>query len=304
MNPKNEKYHEELARLEARNDFEEKRKNKNSAVWTFLNSNFGLFLLTTVFIGGISKCYTTWKEKQDEKIQQQRQEQEDFRIFTRLSEETIVRLSVIESLKDTIPEFKSKNVLIAFWGSTIRDDKKLSLRYYHLRPFFTQYEKWTLVELITELSRYVDSTVVNDIIETKKIIVNNPNRVNGGEVVYALTKKNEKLPSGKLIAPKRQQYENWKYLTEQNKIIEISKVVNGGVLPAGRLLKPNKLKAESWIYKIGKNKRRLDDSEIPIVKYFAPSTDQQELLNSITKLKHSLTMFKRNYSGFDYVRLH
>lgn len=289
MDPNKEKaYNEELARLEAREVFEKSSDNRRSKVWHFLNSSFGLFVLSTIVIGGLSWFYKEWKENQDEDQQEKIQQREDTRTLTRLTEETLVRLTVIEGLDDTIPEYKSKNVLLAFWGSSIRGDKSLNLKYYHLRPLFIEYEKWTLIELLTELSKFADKTVEKDILDTKNVILEDTDNIYGGQFVYAITKDGEKLPPGTLVKPEQSRYENRKYLTNENRVVEISRVKNGSMLPPGRLLKPQKLPPQPWLYETSAETINLPENKIPITKYYTVGLNQTELLQSIKKLKRAL----------------
>ncbi|WP_281988195.1 hypothetical protein [Aquimarina aggregata] len=223
-------------------------KESNSSLWTFLNSGFVLFLLSSVVLGGLSFFYKEWKNDQVVYQRSQNTKKINEQIKSKLIEETLVRFNVIEKLADTIPEYKSKNVLIAYWGNSIREEKGLNLQYYHLRPLFAEYEKLTLLEILTELKRYSDGNIKEKISQIRNILIHRSEELNGGKFVYSKTR-------------------------------------NGEILPPGRLLKSNNTGPYEWTYITKENRKiKLHREKIPLVRYFTVSADQRDLIKLIQEL--------------------
>ncbi|GGN14174.1 hypothetical protein GCM10010967_58000 [Dyadobacter beijingensis] len=65
-------FEEELYRFEARHSFETKKDvSKNGKLWIFLNSNFGLWLMSTVVIGLIVGGYSKYEERKNLEIKEE-----------------------------------------------------------------------------------------------------------------------------------------------------------------------------------------------------------------------------------------
>jgi hypothetical protein len=60
---------EEIVRFEVKKELEKNDKGSQSKLWTFLNSNFGLFILSSIVLGLISWGYTTLQTRSAENVQ-------------------------------------------------------------------------------------------------------------------------------------------------------------------------------------------------------------------------------------------
>lgn len=246
---------EEIYRQEVQEELQSQKKKKIS-FWAILNSGFVLFLLSSIVLGGISEYYKYWKNKKDKEESQAIEYAKDELIRKKLSEETLLRLSTIEKLQDTIHEYQSKNVLIAYWGNSIKEDKTLELKYYHLRPLFVEYEKTTLLELLTYLNKYYSGEVSKSIAEVRKLLIAESTELNGGIFVLSKTKKGDILPPGGLLNRK------------------------------GKLIRQNGF----YIYRtIDKRQLKLSGSQLPLRRYYTMQEEQKQLIQSISNLRKTLS---------------
>lgn len=60
---------EELIRLEIQNELAPRKPDESSPIWEALNSNFGLWLLSAIFISGFGALYTNHQNKEKERQQ-------------------------------------------------------------------------------------------------------------------------------------------------------------------------------------------------------------------------------------------
>lgn len=74
--------YEEKLRIRIRSELEPNEKGKKLKIWKFLNSPFGLLLLSTIFISGVGKLYTDFQQKMRDNL---RNNQEMFKLATEYS---------------------------------------------------------------------------------------------------------------------------------------------------------------------------------------------------------------------------
>ena len=87
---------EEKLRLQVREELERSKKSDyGSKAWTFLNSSFGLFLLTSIFVTGLGSLFTRWTERVKEREARTQEEK-------RLLAEFDFRLNELETRIDQI----------------------------------------------------------------------------------------------------------------------------------------------------------------------------------------------------------
>ncbi len=176
-------------------------KNKpnkdNSGIWKVLNSNFVIFLFSTILVGGVSFVYKQWKENQSKEELDYRQEIIDQRIRNKLRAELTSRLDVIQKLQTGAKEFENKNIYLACWGNTIRNQPELNLKYYNRAGLFATYREWNLFEILTELERYEEESVKGLINVLKTSFQENNYRIRGYHQ-KTRTNRGEFLPLGRL----------------------------------------------------------------------------------------------------------
>src|SRR5208283_5213884 len=79
---------EEKLRFQVRDELERQRKGASASatsLWAFLNSAFGIFLLSSVFVTGVGGLFTIWNQHTKDKEDRIRQEKKllaefDFRL--------------------------------------------------------------------------------------------------------------------------------------------------------------------------------------------------------------------------------
>ncbi len=206
---------EEVFRFEVRKSLEVKPKD-NSTFWKFLNSSFGIFILSTIIVGGFSFTYKEWQNNVRNAETEKIETREKNNIRNRLRQETLVRLELIIKLKRGAKLYESLNVWIAYWGSSIKYEKKLPFKYYNSRSLFSKYESWTLFEVLAELNNYEEDTLSLVIDKTARLMHENFDYLNGGEYLKTKTNTGEFLPKGKYNSKSNE------YTTTENKIIRIT----------------------------------------------------------------------------------
>jgi hypothetical protein len=86
---------EEIFRQEVRRAIEERHVKSRVKLWRFVNTSFGIWLLSTVAIGLISWSYTNWTEAKEK----QRTTQE---LIGKLDLEIVARARNFESLLESV----------------------------------------------------------------------------------------------------------------------------------------------------------------------------------------------------------
>lgn len=201
---------QEVFRQEIRSDLE--KKQRSSGLWKFLNSAFGIFLLSSVVVGGISFSYKEWKNVKDAEEKLEQKNERNTQIRSRLRAETVVRLGTIHKLKSGAKEYESLNVLLAFWGNAVRTDTSLGFQYYHLNALFSDYKEWTIFELLAELKIYETSPVRDTIDDLFHSLRENANQLTRG------INKKDRMRSGAFLdkgkySPRTRQYSNRQGIT-------------------------------------------------------------------------------------------
>ena len=210
-------YDDEFARLGARKDFEDKYPQKKSRIWRFLNSSFGLFILSSIVVGGLSFAYTAWKDYTKSNEEKRIENKIKNHTLRMLTDEAIYRLDALYKLKIGAREFESKNVYLAIWGNGIRDTKELGIKYYNRVGLFSEFENMSLYEVMSKLNFYVNNesqSVINDfLIELSK----NENKIVKQEHLKTRTDQGKFLPIGFL------DFKNRLYTTIDGDTITLSK---------------------------------------------------------------------------------
>jgi hypothetical protein len=153
---------EEMVRIEIRNQLV-KSTEKNTGLWHFLNSTFGLWLLSAVFISGAGALFTLYQQRTA--VQQRERdtiERLDFELGYRLSQ-TLVRLYDLTdrqnpraNIKPGIAEREVKEVLAILHEPTAKT----------IAPLYAEFGDMGIPSMIAELMRHT-----NDAEERKKLAV-------------------------------------------------------------------------------------------------------------------------------------
>lgn len=205
---------EEFFRYEVRKSLD--RNKKSSSLWLFLNSAFGIFVFSSIIIGGLSFAYQEWQDNIRAMEMQEIEARENNQVRDRLREETLVRLGAIQKLKEGAKLYESLNVWIAYWGKPIKDQTDLPFKYYNSRALFTKYENWTLFEVLAELKNYEGEFVRQSIDRTMVEMRGNIDNLNGG--IYQKTRTNQ----GVFLAKGRYFHNSGEYITDNNETIAVS----------------------------------------------------------------------------------
>jgi hypothetical protein len=240
---------EEIYREEIKLEISRTHKTTNN-VLLFLNSNLGIFILSSIILGGMSFTYTEWRTSIDEKIKLEQQFNKNSEIKLRLKQETLARINSISKLEKGSREYESKNIWIAFWGESIKNEKELpfKFKYYNQRSLFTKYQNWTLFEVLAELKNHEEQEDIKSSLEEVLTSLNeNIEHLYGGVYMKTKTNKNIFLPRGK-YHPKHKIY-----VTSKN------------------------------------DKIKIFPEDLPLINYFYSSNQQKELVKKIINLKFLLS---------------
>jgi hypothetical protein len=148
---------EERYRFEIRNKLEEStKKEPPSRLWGFMNSSFGLWLLSAIFISGIGTVYT--------QVQNSRAE--------RLKKEEVIRAEALKTTEligrlDLEIGYRLSQVQIRLYSlRSVQDPKSIgdvinSLSHSsqgEVFPLYPEFSNFSLLALIAELRRHVPTT--------------------------------------------------------------------------------------------------------------------------------------------------
>ena len=148
---------EEEYRHEVRSALAEKDKPKESRLWKFLNSGFGLWLCSAVILSGGTFIYTQYSEAREaEEKRQKAVEALDLEIAYRLSN-ALAKLGLAQLEYDDNLHDKSKSP-----QETLNQQRQQTIAAAHqlyyapagtFPPLYPEYAKYGLPTLITELRR-------------------------------------------------------------------------------------------------------------------------------------------------------
>jgi hypothetical protein len=137
----------ELYRAKYRKEFATEDKPKG--IVPFLNTNFGLFLLSTIFIGCFSWTFNEWSTHIRETAEKQKNRQ-------KLGLELMNRLQTIEEMETTFSFDERRTIETAFYGFDNHANVNPSwVRHY--AAVFPEYEQRSLISVVWELETLSDS---------------------------------------------------------------------------------------------------------------------------------------------------
>jgi hypothetical protein len=137
----------EFYRAKYRTEFATEEKPKG--LLSFFNTNFGLFLLSTVFIGCFSWGFNAWTThvRDGAEVQKTRQ---------KLGLELMNRLQCMEEMETTFPYDERKTIETALYGFDAHANVNPSwIRHYG--AVFPEYEQRSLISIVWELETLSDS---------------------------------------------------------------------------------------------------------------------------------------------------
>jgi hypothetical protein len=145
---------EERYRFEIRNKLEENTKNRSpSRLWAFVNSSFGLWLLSAIFISGIGTIYTQVQNSRAERLKKE----EVIRAEALKTKELIDRLDLEIGYRLSQVQIRLYS-LRAVNDATLIGDVNKSLSRPPQGEFFSLYPEFSsfsLLALMAELRRHV-----------------------------------------------------------------------------------------------------------------------------------------------------
>ena len=147
---------EEEYRYEVRNKLQETPNKKVSTLWIFLNSSFGLWLLSAICITGLGGLYTQWQNAKTEQFKKSEldhaEQLKTQQTIERLDSEIGYRLSQIQVRLNTLAHSSPnsrKDGVIEVLNSVSQPPGK---SYFAAYP---EYSDYSLIALVAELRRYV-----------------------------------------------------------------------------------------------------------------------------------------------------
>lgn len=120
----------------------EKPHSAQTSLLRFLNSNFGLFSMSAIFISLIPFIYTYTQQRNSEIKEKEKN-------ISLLTTEISHRLKTLETLaKDDLRPYQVNDIRIALFGR----QPDLKPMYFNFRPIFSEFDNLTLLSLITQLN--------------------------------------------------------------------------------------------------------------------------------------------------------
>ena len=141
---------EEKYRLKVRKKLESTKRKLNRLV-AFFNTNLGLFILSSVLIGGITGTYNLFKEWKKKKQTETALVNERIFITSKFLDEVIHRFKVLQFANDTLLEYRSRDVYLAVQGNTVKNGVKA--QYYNFQSLYEEYGAWSIVRLMREYNK-------------------------------------------------------------------------------------------------------------------------------------------------------
>lgn len=135
---------------------------QNSKLIQFFNTNFGLFILSTILIGGITFIYGEYSDRQYELKEKKR-----------LENELIHRFQTLQTLKDTLYWYQTVDIFLAFNGNVSSGD--LKPKYFNFKPVYQEYANWSVIRLAESVLEIQENDQLNSIV---KLINKNQERIN------------------------------------------------------------------------------------------------------------------------------
>jgi hypothetical protein len=124
------------------------KPHKPGSLWTFVNSSFGVFLLSSVFLGSLSFFYGQWR---DYSSREKRAEQ--------LQLEIALRLQAIQLMASGTDKNRYSNLVNI--AKVIDGDTKSS--FYVRKPLFNEFDNKTLSSLLWQLYLVIPSRSQSEI---------------------------------------------------------------------------------------------------------------------------------------------
>ncbi|MCR9173837.1 MAG: hypothetical protein NXI10_15145 [bacterium] len=183
---------------------------KKSKLIEFLNSNLGMFILSTVIVGVISFAYdyvqTDLEEQRKQsqiEIEKKRAERKalEERIFTetKLRDEVHLRFSILEKINDTLDKNEAMDIDLVIHGNSISE--KIKAKYLNFGSLYQEYKNWSIIRLLREYCR-VERNEKNksNAFNVLELISKNRKTINELSLNYHVTtRENRILPRGAVI---------------------------------------------------------------------------------------------------------
>lgn len=174
-------------------------KKKKSGILTFLNSNFGAFILSTVIVGGISFLYNQHRDEIEKQQAMLIKEEQKLNYRNELRNELIHRLNVIETINDTLYDFQFTDLQLSYWGISIANDSKINAQYFNFKSFNEKFDRWSLIRIVDELYLVEDDSSLSLIKNLRDGLNENYRTIKFlGEQWQDITSEGKSLGQGKL----------------------------------------------------------------------------------------------------------
>jgi len=171
---------EEQYRQEIKSRLVQKEEiNNKSRLWKFLNSSFGIWLLTSVVVSGLGTLYTTYQDQRKSEEIKSAEQREQSRIrqtsIERLDLEIAFRFSQYISALSQIYDFQNdgrfgklaSGDLYSFMGTPEAVSRE---RWLYINPLYDDNKDKTTTGIVAEISRLEQSK--EEISELRRVISN------------------------------------------------------------------------------------------------------------------------------------
>lgn len=147
---------EEKYREEIRADLAKLRtpSTRRQRLWNFLNTSLGIWLLSSIVLGGFGFLYTTSQSLMTERRSKATSVRKlDTEIASRFLQ--WYRIGEVEEIKR---DFAEPSAFARFYGWLIKPPNQAANFLYVIYPVFPEYEQRPLISLVTELRTLVDGS--------------------------------------------------------------------------------------------------------------------------------------------------
>ncbi|TAE79081.1 MAG: hypothetical protein EAY81_11710 [Bacteroidetes bacterium] len=196
---------EEIYRLEVRNSSE--LGQAESKLWSFLNSNFGMLLISSFFLSGISFIYTAYTSSQDATTQQQAA------VF-KLTHELNHRICFLQ-----LPAFQpGRGMLQAAYAAASGSEPDTATAF---EPLFEEYRGMSMDELFFNLSQVAGDELAGDLENLSHISEDVEYRLGEIKLKHDSSWANEALSLSKSIRASGNQLDSLFTQIKKNKLYDM-----------------------------------------------------------------------------------
>lgn len=126
--------------------------NKKSSLIQFFNTNFGLFILSTILIGSVNFSYNSHTDREGE-----------FKEKKRLENELIHRFQTLQLVNDTMFWYQTIDIHIAFNGNA--SVSGLKPKYYNFKSLYQEYSNLSVIRIAENILEIQESSKLDSLVQ-------------------------------------------------------------------------------------------------------------------------------------------